>query len=83
MTIIGNNTKEIINELFSSLLTRYPIGLEISMIGSDFVFDNIGKMYYKCHRICLNHGGLCINSPEWIKNQNVTINLKNNDDKCF
>ena len=35
--MIGNNTNEIINELFSSLLTRYQISLETSMKGSLFV----------------------------------------------
>ena len=30
--IIGNNTEKIINELFSSLLTRYQMGLETSLI---------------------------------------------------
>ena len=48
-TMTGNNTNEIINELFSSLLRRYQIDLEKSMKGNDFAFDYFGKLYYKCH----------------------------------
>ena len=31
----------------------------------------------------LSRGGSYIDSPEWLKNKKATINLKNNDDKCF
>ena len=40
-------------------------------------------MYYKLHKISLNRGGSYIDSPKWLKNKKTTINLKNNDDKCF
>ena len=33
--------------------------------------------------ISLSRGGSYINSPQWLKNKKATINLKNNDDKCF
>ena len=33
--------------------------------------------------ISLSRGGSYINSPHWLKNKKATINLKNNDDKCF
>ena len=35
--MIGNNTDEIVHELFYSLLHMYQIGLEKLMKGSDFV----------------------------------------------
>lgn len=35
--MIGNETDEFINELFELLFTRYQLGLEVSMKGSDFV----------------------------------------------
>ena len=41
--LIGNETDEIIEDLFDSLLQRYQKGLEESMKGSEFVFDNIDK----------------------------------------
>ena len=31
----------------------------------------------------LNLGGSYIDSPDWVNNKNVTINLINGDDKCF
>ena len=35
--MIGNETDEIINGLFNSLLTKYQVGLEESMKDSEFV----------------------------------------------
>ena len=81
--LIGNETDEIIEDLFDSFLQRYQIRLEESMIGSEFVFHNDDSLYYKLHKISFNRGGSYIDSPEWLKNKKVTINPKNNDDKCF
>ena len=39
------------------------------MRGSEFVFDYVQLLYYKCHKINLNHGGSYIDSPYWIKNK--------------
>ena len=36
-SMIGNETNEIINGLFNSLLTKYQVGLEESMKDSEFV----------------------------------------------
>ena len=83
--LIGNETDEIIKDLFDSLLQRYQKGLEESMKESEFVFDNVDSLYYKLHKIGLNRGGSYIDSPEWLKNKKGTINPKNNNnnDKCF
>ena len=41
-------------------------------------------LYYKCHKINLNRGGLYIDSSDWIKNKKATINpINKNDNKCF
>ena len=40
-------------------------------------------MYYKCHKLDFKCGGSYIDSPDWIKNKEATINPKNEDDKCF
>ena len=53
------------------------------MKGSDFIFDSVQPMYYKCHKVNFKRGGSYIYSPDWIKNKKVTINPKNEDDKCF
>ena len=74
---------EVVKELFESLLKRYQIGLQTSMKSSDFIFEFIYLLYYKCHIINLDHGGSYIDSPDWIKNKKTTIYLVNDDDKCF
>ena len=50
MEIIINDKADEIIELFQSLLSRYQIGLETSMKGSDFVFDCVNLLYYKCQK---------------------------------
>ena len=50
---------------------------------SDFIFDSVQIMYYKCHKVNFKRGGAYIDSPDWIKNKKATINSKNEDDKCF
>ena len=81
--MIGNKTDEIIEDLFYSLLQRYQKGLQESMKGNKFIFDNVDSLYYKLHKTSLNRRGSFIDSPEWLKNKMATINPKNNDDKWF
>ena len=59
--MIGNETNEIIEELFNSLLQKYLKGLDESMNGSEFVFDSVDLLHYKCHKISLSR---IINSPK-------------------
>ena len=49
-----------------SLLSSYQIGLETSMKGSNFIFDDVSLLYYKCHQINFKRGGLIMDSPDWI-----------------
>ena len=81
--MIGNETDEIIKNRFESLFQKYQEGLEKSIKGNEFVFDNVNLLYYQFHKIRLNRGGSYIDSLEWLKNKKTTINPKNNDDKCF
>ena len=53
------------------------------MKGSEFEFDGVNFLYYDFNKISLNRGGSYIDSPKWLKNRKSTINLKNNDYKCF
>ena len=41
-----DNAYEVVNELVESLFSRYQIGLETSMRGSDFIFDSVQLLYY-------------------------------------
>ena len=56
------------------------------MKASDFIFDCVHLLYYKCHnhKINFKRSGSNIESPDCIKNKKATINLINNkDNKCF
>ena len=65
--MIGNETDEIIRELFESLLQRYQRDLEEKLKGSEFVFDSVDLLCYKLHKISLNRNESYIDSPEWQK----------------
>ena len=81
--MINDEADEVIKELFDSLKNRYQNNLE-SMTGSEFIFDYVHLLYYKCHKINPNHGGSYIDSPDWIKNKKATINsINKKDNRCF
>ena len=54
-----------------TLLNRYQNNLENLKKGSEFVFDFVHLLYYKCHKINLSCGGSYIDSPDWIKNKKI------------
>ena len=64
-------------------MQRYQEGLEKSIDGSHFIFDSVVALYYNLNKISLSRGESYIDFPEWLKNKKATINLKNNDNKCF
>ena len=66
--VINDEEDEVITELFNSLKNRYQNNLEL-MKGSQFVFDYVQLLYYKCHKINPKCGRLYIDSPDWIKNK--------------
>ena len=53
----------IVDELLETLLSRYQHNLEMRMEGSEFVFDSVQLLYYKCHRINFRPGGSYIDFP--------------------
>ena len=73
-----------INEkVFHSLLSRFQIGVEPQMRGSDFIFDCANLLYYKCHKTICKSGGLHIDSANWITEKKATISPKKNNDNFF
>ena len=64
--MINDEADEVIKELFDTLKNRYQNNLE-SMKSSEFVFNYVHLLYYKCHKIILNHGRSYIYFPVWIK----------------
>ena len=78
----NDEADEVIKELFDSLKNRYQNNLE-SMKGSEFVFDYVHLLYYKCHENSESSGSY-IDSPEWIKKKKAKINpINKKDNKCF
>ena len=65
-----NDANEVADELFESLRSRYQGNLETPMGGSDFIFDSVQLMYYKCHKVNFKRGGSYIDSPDWITKSN-------------
>ena len=51
--------------------------LMTSIRGSDFIFETVQLMYYKCHKASFKRGCWYIYSPDWIENKKPTINPKN------
>ena len=81
--MFGDDSDDIIEQLFRLLLQKYEENLQNKMRGSDFEFDGVNFLYYDFDKISLNRGGSYIDSPKWLKDKKSTINPKNNDDKCF
>ena len=48
------------------------------MKGSDFIFDSVQLIYYKCHRGNFKRGGSYIDSLDWIKKEK-----SNNESKKY
>ena len=75
--MIGNETDEVIKEIFVSVLQKYQKSLEESMKGSEFIYDWVDLLHYKCHKISLNCGGSYIGSPKWLTNKKSNKKSKN------
>ena len=81
--MINDGADEAVKQLFDSLKNRYQNYLE-SIKDSEFVFNYVHLLYYKCHKINTNCGESYIDSPDWIKNKIATINsINKKDSKCF
>ena len=82
--MMSTDNIEIIEKLFDSILKRCQEGLEVSMRGSDFVFDYVESLNYIFHKIDLKRGGSFIETPKRIKKKKATINVEKYDDNnCF
>ena len=78
--MIGDEADKV-KDFFDSLKNRYQNNL-ILMKGSQFVFNYVHLMYYKCHKINPNRGRSYADSPDSIKDKKkATINPINKKDK--
>ena len=80
---LGNETDDIIKELFNSFLNNYKEEEIILRKGSDFIFKSVDLLSDSVHKISLKTGESYIKSPEWVLNKRATINPKNKYNKCF
>ena len=79
--MINDKAVKVIKKLFKSLLNGYQNNLEKLMKGLKFVCDYVHLLYYKYHKLNLDHGGSYTDSPNLMKNKKATINLINKKDK--
>ena len=63
---------EVIKDLFETLLSRYQIGLETSLRGSDFIFDSVYLLHCKFHKRNFKHGRSYVDSSDLIKSKKET-----------
>ena len=79
--MFGDDNGDIIEQLFESLLKKFEENLQNKMRGSEFEFDGVNSLYYDFNKTSINRGRFYIDSPNWLKDKNSTINPKNNDGK--
>ena len=79
----GNETDDIIKELFKAFLNNYQKEKTILRKGSNFLYESVDLLSYSFHKISLKRGKSYIKSPEWVINKRATINPRNKDNKCF
>ena len=72
----GNETDNIIKNLFESFLDNYQKEEQIMRAGSDFIFESFQPFDYKLHKTSLKRGKSYLESPKWLKNKGATINSK-------
>ena len=53
------------------------------MKDSDFIFDCVHLLIYKCHKIIFKRSGSNRESPNWIENKNAGINPINKKDNHY
>ena len=74
--IIDVEKKKKVSVNKKTLMQKYQRKLELSMKGSDFIFDSVQLMYHKCDKGNFNRNSSYIDSPDWIKNKKATISKK-------
>ena len=81
--LAGYERDDIIEKRFDSLLEKYQKVLDEKLKKSNFIFDSVGALYHKLHKTSLNRGGSDIDSPEWLRNKEATIQLIKNMISAF
>ena len=74
--MFNEEVEKVMQKRFEWLKNRYQNNVE-STGGSEFVFDYVHLLYYKCNKTNPNRAGPYIDSPDWMINKKPTINLIN------
>ena len=75
--LMGSDTDDIIDELFTTILERFQEARETSNDkGSQFIRESVDLLYYYFHKIDMKKGESYIEFPKWLKNKNAIINPK-------
>ena len=80
--VINDEVNEVIKGIFDSLKNSFQNNLEL-IKGSEFIFDYVHLLHYKCHKINPNRNGLDISSPDWIEKTTINLTKKKKDVKYF
>ena len=78
-----SDASDFTENIFNSLRSKYQHGLEKSMKGSDFIFDSVQLIYYKCYNVNFKREGWYIDSPVRMKKKKTAINQKDGNDNGF
>ena len=79
-----DNTDDILNQLYASLLHYYEEKIVICRTDSSYVFHNIEGFSMHIDKTDLRRGSSFIPSPKWLQSKKASINPKNMDDNyCF
>ena len=73
----SDNSEDILNQLFDSLLKYFNDKLLICRTDSSYVFDSVEGISIHFHKIDLRRGSSYIPTPEWLENKKAAINPKN------
>ena len=80
----SSNSNEILGQLLTSLYEKYQGELQLSQESSSFVYESVEECNIHFNKIDLRRGASFIDTPDWLKPKQATINPQNkNDVYCF
>ena len=81
---ISDNSKDILNQLYDSLLKHFNDKLLICRTDSSYVSGSFEELSIHFHKIDLKRGSSYIPTPKWLETKKATINPENmNGNFCF
>ena len=82
---MGNDTDDIIDKLFDTILQRFQEAREISNEREiEFIHESVALLYYYFQKIDMKRGHSCMKSFKCLRSKGATLNPENKkDNKCF